>query len=126
MKIIDLAISTLLLLATPCPAAELEPLYDRVQLNWDTMRIKFYGETSRQDSAKQSEEQAIKEGLAYIVEALPSIRLANLEGQYIGAEFSRRVAKKVSRQTYSSKTIYFSDGRVRVDLESSLPKALAP
>ena len=107
-------------------SAETGALYDRVQLNWDTMRIKFYGEARKSDSVQEAERMAVKEGISYIVEAIPAIRLATLEGGLVSKRSSADIAKKVSTKTYSQKTTYFSDGRVRVDLESSLPNALAP
>lgn len=126
MRIKNLCLLICLTGSTQLSAVESDPIHDRVSLNWDTMRIRFYGEAQRKESAKTSEESAIKEGLSYIVEALPSIRMATLEGQYLGEEFAKSIAMNVSRRTANRKTTYYTDGRVRVELESSLAQALAP
>ncbi|SME89843.1 hypothetical protein [Pseudobacteriovorax antillogorgiicola] len=100
--------------------------YERVELNWDTMRIRFYGEAKQSGSLRDTEKEAVKEGISYIVEALPAIRMANLEQGLLGEQDDRSIVQGVSTKTYTYGTTYFSDGRVRVDLESSLPNALAP
>ena len=102
------------------------PAYERVELNWDTMRIRFYGVSAKIGTLKETEDEAIKEGVAYIAEALPAIREANLEEKYLGRAFQKDLVKGVSRNTYTYSTTYFQDGKVKVDLESSLASALFP
>lgn len=98
---------------------------DRVELNWSTMRIRFYGEaapTSGQVDYDQAEKVATEEGLLYALQALPKIR----SEKGLGSPVDNRIAAELTRQTYITNTTYFPDGRVQVDLEGNLPKALEP
>ena len=53
---------------------------DRAELNWTTMKIRFYGEAELSKlSFIDSEKQAIQEGLDYIFKQLPKIRKKSLK-----------------------------------------------
>ncbi len=120
-------ISVLIILSGEAYSSNNTQNYDRVYLNWSTMRINFFGVTEAGDSLRGAEEQAIKEGLSYIVNALPAIRQSALGAALAGdPQSQRQVAESISKNTYLAETIYYADGKVVARLESSLTRALAP
>ncbi|MDQ3234834.1 MAG: hypothetical protein M3Q07_23765 [Pseudobdellovibrionaceae bacterium] len=96
---------------------------DRFELNYSTMRIRFYGEASVDFSQKGfegAEKIATEDGLGYVLTALAKIRTQ--KGLSEGA--SAALASELTKTAYVYNTTYFTDGRVRVELDSSLPRAL--
>ena len=75
--------SYLLLLSLTCAQAYSAPVIqktDRAELNWTTMKIRFYGEGELSKQAfAESEKGAIQEGLNYIFKQLPEIRKENFK-----------------------------------------------
>lgn len=125
MKRVVTSICTLMFIfSTECLS---EVKYNRVELNWQMMRIRFFGESQNTGSLLETEKAAIADGVSYIVQALPGIRTSLLGINMLGEpEMSVKIAEGVARRTYERKVIYFSDGSVKVELESGLAKALAP
>lgn len=105
---------------------------DRMEINWSTLKIRFYGEASLSDSDteayKAAEKKAWHDGLSYASEAVRNLNVSVNEGVVASpdklTEDARKAAKQVSTSTSSYNTTYFGDGHVRVHLESTLPKAL--
>lgn len=97
---------------------------DRFELNYSTMRIRFYGESAVDFSQKGfegAEKGATDDGLKYAESALAKIRSQKgLTDEAVAAA----IASDVTRAAFVYNTTYFTDGRVRVELDSSLPKAL--
>ncbi len=103
--------------------AKSDPLVEkdgRLEINWSTGKVKFYGTSVGQlpkDGTWRSHEQrAWGEGLAYFEK--------NLEGIYakkLGLSESKLVEKPaLIKATTSTNTTYFGDSRVKVSLEASL------
>ena len=68
------------MISSPVFAAPMIEKLDRAELNWTTMKIRFYGESSMTDgSFVDGEKTAIQEGLSYIFKELPSIRKKSFE-----------------------------------------------
>jgi len=102
---------------------------DRVEVNWSTLRLRFYGEAAPGRSDLHAKErQAWKEGLKYVTEAVRNLNIAaNEAGTPNPDELSaaaKVAARRVEKSTFSYDTTYFADGSVRVHLENALPKAL--
>ncbi len=105
---------------------------DRMEINWSTLKIRFYGEAvlndSDSDAYKSAERKAWHDGLTYASEAVRNLNVSVNEGLVASpdklTEDARKAAKQVSTSTSSYNTTYFGDGHVRVHLESTLPKAL--
>jgi hypothetical protein len=98
---------------------------DRFELNYSTMRIRFYGEATvdfAQKGFEGAEKVAIDEGLMYVLSALAKVRAQ----KGLSEEASAAVADELTKTAYVFNTTYFTDGRVRVELDSSLPKAMDP
>lgn len=114
----------LAIFVAPQASWALDTSYERIELRWDSMRIRFFGFSKSVGTIKETELAAIKEGISYVAEALPAIRLAVLDESLVGD--TKRVVTDVTQTTYTYSRTYYSDGSVRVDLESSLAKALAP
>jgi hypothetical protein len=106
---------------------------DRMEINWSTQKIRFYGESGVSENALKgvdgAEKRAWADGLTYIENSIHDLSVADFEGlssntEKVTAE-ARIAAKNVTKSVYSLNTIFFGNGAVRVYLESSLPKALA-
>lgn len=96
---------------------------DRFELNYSNMRIRFYGEATADFSQKgfeEAEKIATDDGLLYALNSLAKIRTQ----KGLKSENPVMLANELTKQAYVANTIYFTDGKVRVELESSLPKAL--
>ncbi len=110
---------------TPGFSARAQPVteqIDRFELNWSTMRIRFYGESMVDFSQKGfegAERVATDDGLMYALSALSKVR--NQKG--LKDNNAAAIANELTKQAFVYNTIYFTDGRVRVELDSSLPKA---
>jgi hypothetical protein len=96
---------------------------DRFELNYSTMRIRYYGEATVDFSEKGfegAEKVATEDGLVYVLSALGKIRAQ----KGLNEASSAAIANELTKSSYVFNTTYFTDGRVRVELDSSLPKAL--
>jgi hypothetical protein len=96
---------------------------DRFELNYSTMRIRFYGEANADFSQKGFEgleKTATDDGLLYALTSLAKVRVQ----KGLQADNPGDIANELTKQAFVANTIYFTDGRVRVELESSLAKAL--
>ncbi len=121
--------SYLLLLGFICTQAYSAPVIqktDRAELNWTTMKIRFYGEgeLSRQAFA-DIEKGAIQEGLDYIFKQLPEIRKENFKISKLDGDH-QQAALELTKRTYPIQTNVTADGVLTVELESSLVTALKP
>lgn len=96
--------------------------YGRIELNWSKQRINFFG-LGDEGSFTASEEAAWKDGLSYLVENLPKIRSGY---KSLGSDAGKIAAHKVASSTYRVQTIYYTNGAVKVVMESLLAKALLP
>ncbi len=112
-------------------AAALIEKNDRLEINWSTQKFRFYGEATigvGQDSYKDAEKQAWRDGMSYVSDAVRSLNLLINEAEGVSAdrlaEDAKTAAKQVAQTTYSHSTTYFGDGGVRVLLENQLPRAL--
>ncbi|MBQ48440.1 MAG: hypothetical protein CMP10_13565 [Zetaproteobacteria bacterium] len=99
----------------------------RVEVNWSSMKIKYYGESQVEADAvsyQEAEKRAWQNGLDYINEVMPEIRSSF--GISLSSDPEAVAAQNtlVSRSSYSVDTRYFNDGKIRVYLESSLGRAL--
>lgn len=113
-------------------AGQLVDTSDRMEINWSTLKIRFYGEAALSESDpeayKSAEKKAWHDGLSYVADAVRNLNVSVNEGLVASpdklTEDARKAAKQVSTATSSFNTTYYGDGRVRVHLESTLPKAL--
>lgn len=114
-------------MAMPVQAAEFVEQFDRFEINWSNLRLRYYGEASGlsseagRKSYRDLERGAWQEGLSYAARSLPALykdRIAANEAEAIAA------AERLTRSTYSYNTIYFADGSVRVLLENVLPRTI--
>ena len=117
-------------LAFSSPVVE---VYDRFEMNWGSLRVKFFGE-SRSDGANQAgyqekQQMAWGDGLAYVSNKISDVRKTK-ECWDTGIEPEKNEAERafdgVSKSTYSTLTTYFGEGSIRIQMESSLTKALFP
>lgn len=111
------------MLGTALQAQPVSETIDRVELNWSAMRIRFYGEATSNPNGMNfdlAEKAATEEGLLYALQSIPRVR----GEKGLGGAADPQIAAELTRQTYVINTTYFADGRVRVDLEGNLPKAL--
>ncbi len=98
---------------------------DRFELNYSTMRLRFYGEATvdfAQKGFEGAEKIATEDGLVYALAALAKVRAQ----KGLSEEASAALATELTKTAYVFNTTYFTDGRVRVELDSSLPKAMDP
>lgn len=96
--------------------------FDRFEMNWSNMRIRYYGESPsdpKQGGYEPAEKDAVSKGLLYALTTVPKIR----EEKGLKADVPG-VAENVTKLSYVFNTVYFSDGRVRTELNSSLAAAL--
>ena len=121
--------SYLLLLALSNAQALSAPVIqkeDRAELNWTTMKIRFYGEgeLSKVPFA-DSEKGAIQEGLDYIFKQLPEIRKEKFKVAKVDGDH-QQAALELTKRTYPIQTSVTANGSLTVELESSLVTALKP
>jgi hypothetical protein len=96
---------------------------DRFELNYSTMRIRFYGEAVvdfAQKGFEGAEKIATDDGLVYALASLAKIRAQ----KGLKDDDSPAIASEITKTAFVYNTTYFTDGRVRVELESSLPRVL--
>lgn len=125
---IGLATSFLVLFAAEAIAQPLIERDDRVEIDWAHMKLRFYGEAMiSDDSFRSAEQKAWQDGIQYI-----SSQLKHLRGRHLGApdasreQLEKNVAAQITTSTYSLNTTYYGNGKVRVQLENALTKALYP
>ena len=118
--------------ASAASSAPLLEADDRLEVNWSTLRLRFFGQAavgSGAEGFKQAEKDAWHEGMAYASEAVRSLNMTLVAATGTGADESSEDAAKALKQiassTHSYNTTYVADGTVRVHLESALPKALS-
>lgn len=108
---------------------------DRLEINWAAQRIRFYGQgivrtIDGSDGYKGAEKRAWQDGLAYVSGAIKDLYQKTHQGTEVDnkllVDLAGEAAHGVVTSTSSVKTVYSSDGGVRVYLENSLAKALAP
>jgi hypothetical protein len=113
-------------------AAQVVEHLDRMEINWSTQKIRFYGESGPGENTLKgvdgAEKRAWSDGLTYIEGSVHDYSVSVFEGlssntEKVSAD-ARAAAKNITKSVYSYNTLYFSDGTVRVYLESSLPKAM--
>ena len=103
----------------------------RFEWNWSTMKLRFYGESSTPDSNEpfaNIRQKAWQEGLLSAKSGVAEFHKNHLLGLGVDpvlADQSGQVAgNRTSTATWSLRSEYFSDGSVRIHMESSLPRAL--
>lgn len=96
--------------------------FDRFEMNWSTMRLRYFGESAVGKTLDVAEKEATDQGLLYALANVPKIR----SEKGVSVDNAGDIANAVSKQSWAYNTVYFSDGKVRVELESSLALALDP
>jgi hypothetical protein len=96
--------------------------FDRFEMNWSTMRMRYFGESAPGKNLDIAEKEATDQGLLYALANVPKVR----GEKGVSVENAENIAHAVSKQSYVFNTIYFSNGKVRVEMESSLALALDP
>ena len=122
-----------LLLPAVAAAAPLIEVDDRLEVNWSTLQLRFFGEAAvpaQADGYKTAEKEAWHEGVTYAAAAVRALN-ATLNEQPVGETAEGAVegevakaSKQLASAIHSVNTTYFADGTVRVQLESALAKAL--
>lgn len=98
--------------------------FDRFEMNWSNMRVRYYGESPSDPNKggyELAEKEAVNKGLMYALTTVPKMR----EGKGLKAD-APGIPETVTKLSYVYNTVYFSDGRVRTELNSSLAAALDP
>jgi hypothetical protein len=126
LGLLGLAAGALAPLAAAQPVIEKS---DRLEVNWSTLRVRFFGEAKEgSDGLKGAEKKAWHDGIAYGSEAVRNLNIQTFEGLSPNPEKlsddAKGAARQIAQSTFSYSTTYFGDGTVRVILESMLPKAL--
>lgn len=123
------------LISSSLAASPVVESIDRLEVNWAAHRIRFFGQGSLRsidgsDGLKGAEKRAWQDGLSYAAGAVKDLYVKNhqvAEGDSERLEAqAKEAAQGVVTSTSSVKTVYASDGEVRVYLENSLSKALTP
>ncbi|RZA15476.1 MAG: hypothetical protein EOP10_26290 [Proteobacteria bacterium] len=96
--------------------------FDRFEMNWSTMKLRYFGESAVGKTLDLAEKEATDQGLLYALANVPKIRTE----KGVPVENAGDIANAVTKQSYAYNTVYFSNGKVRVELESSLALALDP
>jgi len=96
--------------------------FDRFEMNWSNMRLRYFGESTANKNLDVAEKEATDQGLLYALANVPKIR----GEKGVSVDNAENIAHAVSKQSYVFNTVYFSNGKVRVELESSLALALDP
>lgn len=121
--------------ATEIIAAPVIETTDRLEINWSTLRIRFYGEAKMGmdltgEGYQGLEKRAWRDGVTYAGDAVRNLNIAANAGasgsQDKISDDAKQAAKAFTQSIYSVSTTYYGDGTVRVLLESTLPKALGP
>jgi len=128
-----ISLSLLILDLRAAQASQMIEKIDRLEINWSTMRVRFYGEAKMEagsdESYKEVEKRAWNDGLKYISGAVRDIYINKNEALFEDAqtlsESAAKAAEKVATSTFSYDTTYYGDGAIRVHLENTLPRALA-
>lgn len=129
----QLLLFTMLCHAPSLLAAQMVEQLNRMEINWSSHKIRFYGESGPSENLLKgiegAEKRAWADGLSFIEGQIHDYGVSVFENlssnmEKVSAEAST-AAKNVTKNVYSYNTLYFGDGTVRVYLESSLPKALA-
>jgi len=126
-----IAATICLVMSGAAPASPIVETQDRLEVNWATMRMRFFGQASAdstsEDGFRVAEKKAWQDGLSYVSDAVRNLNIHTneklTENPERLSEDAREAARLVSTSTYSYNTTYFGDGAVRVHLENSLPKA---
>jgi hypothetical protein len=95
---------------------------DRFELNWSTMRIRFYGEAMAEFSGKGfagAEKAAVEDGVLYALTSIANVR----SGKGLAPGY-KNLANDLTKHAYVYNMTYFGDGKVRADLEGNLVRAL--
>lgn len=128
MRGLGLAFSVGLFMSQAGSAQPLIERDDRLEMDWANMKLRFYGEAAVSDNTyRSSEQKAWQDGIQYI-----GSQLKHLRSRHAGPADGHRdsieneVLKQISSSTYSLNTIYYGNGKVRVQLENELTKALYP
>lgn len=107
--------------------AVIKEVEDRIEMDWSTLRIRYYGQAPGTalagESYQMAVDRALQEGLSYLVKTFPEVQ-AGRQGRN-SDDADREIAHRIASTTYIAHTVYFANGGVRVDLESSLARALA-
>lgn len=113
--------------SAPAFAQPVVESYERFELNWSTMRLRFFGEAAvgtDTDAYDAAEKVAIEDGLQYALNQLTRMRQQEgVESSSEGDNPSSQVAHELTKQAYVVNTTYYGDGRIRVDLEGQMSKA---
>ncbi len=99
----------------------------QVEVNWSSLKVRFYGSAKVTDSDdvtdgfKSAEKVAWKDGLNQVrTQVVPYLKQNDAEGV---EKFEKLVADRLARSTYSFNTTYAASGDIRVHLESRLTNA---
>ncbi len=98
--------------------------YERFELNWSAMRVRFFGESQvggGESGFDVAEKIAIDDGLKYALGQVGKMRQKVGVGSEEDDQTSQ-VAHELTKQAYVVNTSYYADGRVRVDLEGQMSK----
>ncbi|MBC7660136.1 MAG: hypothetical protein H7249_10540 [Chitinophagaceae bacterium] len=117
-----LSLVVLSLCAHELSAQPVVEAYDRFEMNWSNMRLRYFGESGAAKNLDVAEKEATDQGLLYALANIPKIR----GEKGVSVENAENIAHAVSKQSYVFNTIYFSNGKVRVELDGSLALALDP
>lgn len=116
------------LTAIASPIIEID---DRLEINWSTLRIRFYGQAfcSEADGGyKVAEKKAWQDGISYLQEAIRRLNTRTGSNQTNSekpkANELKEALSAAVKSTSSYNTTYFADGTVRVILENQLPRSL--
>lgn len=128
MRGLGLAFSVGLLVSQATMAQPLIERDDRIEVDWTHMKLRFYGEAFISDSTFRSAEQsAWQDGIQYMKSQLKLLRNRHSGAGDVNREArEKELLQQLSASTYSLNTIYYGNGKVRVQLENALTQALYP
>lgn len=128
MRGFGLAFSLGLLVSQAATAQPLVERDDRIEVDWAHMKLRFYGEAVISDNTFRSAEQkAWQDGIQYIRSQLKPLRSRHIDSAEINRDaVEKEVIQQIISSTYSLNTIYYGNGKVRVQLENALTKVLYP
>lgn len=121
-------------LGSACPAfgAPVIESDERLEVNWSTHKIRFFGEAHAglgDEALKSAEKQAWRDGLDHVGDQIKALNSSTnspiSQNSDKLVDDARAAAKQVVQSTYSFNTTYFGDGTVRVLLENNLGRALS-
>lgn len=120
------------LLSSSAFGASVTETTGRMEINWSTLRIRFFGEAKpgveTMEALRDAEKKAWQDGLTYANDAVRNLHIAANEAHVSDTEKlaaqARDAAKHVATSTFSYNTTYFHDGTVRVHLENHLARAI--